>query len=470
MFFFPGGTDYIPIEVILKMLHLRLQELEKNGQPITVGIIGAGTFGTQMVLQISRMAGMRISAIADLDTSRATGALHKAGMTNDKISHSETSEDINQAIEGDRTVVTASADALIEADLDVVVEATGLVEVGAKHAYNAIGARKNVTMVTVEADVLVGHLLKKRADEMGVIYSLAYGDEPAMAYELYDWAQTLGFRVIAAGKGTRFKKEFRKANPDDVPRLYGFSGEDYNAQMFGSFLDGSKHAIEMAALSNATGLVPDIRGMHFPTLDLREIPNKLCHVSKGGMLGNEGVVEAISSMHSDGSYVERDIRGGLYAVVAAEEGGVIDSLASYGEIIGVIMGERSRHAMIYRPHHFVGHEAPIGIARMMLRGESVGAPIGHISDVVAAAKKKLKPGDILDGEGGYCAYGLLEKAEVAKSENLLPLGLTQGAEVVREIPEDGMITYEDVELPESFALKLRKEQEADESSELSDSR
>jgi predicted homoserine dehydrogenase-like protein len=315
-------------------------------------------------------------------------------------------------------------------------------------------------MVTVEADVLVGRLLKQLANEMGVMYSLAYGDEPALACELWDWAKTLGFRVIAAGKGTRFIPDFKKATPDDVPRLYGFTGQDYNVQMFCSFLDGTKHAIEMAALSNATGLVPDVRGMHFPTADLREIPDTLCHTSKGGILKTEGVVEAISSVYPDGKSVERSIRGGVYAVVAAMDGYAIDSLSSYGEIIGMIIGERSKQAMVYRPQHFVGHEVPLGIARMALCGEVVGAPIGHFSEVVAAAKKKLKAGMILDGEGGYTVYGVIERASIARAQNLVPIGLTQGAEVIHEIPEDGTITYDDVRLPESFALHIRKLQDS----------
>ncbi len=341
-----------------------------------------------------------------------------------------------------------------------MVEATGNAEVGAQHGYSAIMEKKHLVMVTVEADVLVGYVLKRLADNAGVIYSLAYGDEPALAAELCDWAMALGFRVIAAGKGTRFIEEFRKANPDDVPRMYGFSGKDYNAKMFCSFLDGTKHAIEMAALSNMTGLVPDVRGMHFPTVDLREIPDKLSLKGKGGILEREGVVEAISAIHPDGSFVERSIRGGLYAVIEGMTPFPIESLGSYGEIIGMIIGKKSKQAMIYRPQHFVGHEVPISIARMMLYGESTGAPIGHVSEVVAAAKKNLKSGTILDGEGGYTVYGIIEKADMARAERLLPVGLTEGAEVVHEIPEDGMITYDNVRLRESFTLNLRRLQDS----------
>jgi predicted homoserine dehydrogenase-like protein len=333
------------------------------------------------------------------------------------------------------------------------------VEVAARHGYQAIQAHKHVVMVTVEADVLVGYRLKQLADEQGVVYSLAYGDEPALAYELWDWAKTLGFHVVAVGKGTRFLPSFRKANPDDVPRLYGFTGKDYNAQMFGSFLDGTKHAIEMAALANATGLLPDVRGMHFQPIDLRAMPDTLALKAKGGILESEGVVEAVSAAYPDGSPVERNLRGGLFAIFSAEDSYAMDSLASYGEITGMITGQRSKQAMIYRPQHFVGHEMPIGIARMMLTGRAIAAPIGHTAEVVAAAKKPLAPGTILDGEGGYTVYGLLEKASIAREQQLVPMGLTAGAEVIRAIPEDGLLTDADVRLPESFAWRLRKEQD-----------
>ena len=442
------------------MLYERLRDLEKNHQPIRVGIIGAGTFATQIISQTCRMVGMRISAVADLKKERAARALDLGGIPAERVLFADTPEGINEAIERGRPAVTASADALIGSRVDVVIEATGLVEAAAQHGYRALQAKKHLVMVTVEADVLVGYLLKQLADEHGVIYSLAYGDEPALAYELWDWAKTLGFHVVAAGKGTRFLPAFRKANPDDVPRMYGFSGKEYNAQMFGSFLDGTKHAIEMAVLSNATGLVPDVRGMHIPAADLREMPDTLSLKSKGGILDTEGVVEAISSARPDGSPVERSIRGGLFAVVAAPDGPAIESLASYGEITGMIVGQRSKQAMIYRPQHFVGHEVPYGIARMMVYKTSIGAPIGRISEVVAAAKKTLKAGTILDGEGGYTVYGLIEKTSIARDQSLVPIGLTQGAEVIRDIPEDGMITYADVRLPDSFALRLRKQQDS----------
>jgi predicted homoserine dehydrogenase-like protein len=351
-------------------------------------------------------------------------------------------------------------DDLVASDVQVVIEATGDAEAGAKHAFEAIAHKKHIIMVTVEADVLVGYLLHKKAAAAGVIYSLAYGDEPALAAELVDWARSLGFGVVAAGKGTRFTESFRKATPDDVPRLYGFTGKDYNAQVFCSFLDGTKHTIEMAALSNTTGLTPDVRGMHFCTMDLREIPDVLSEKEKGGVLNRPGVVEAVSVIYPDGSFVERGLRGGLYAVIKAPSPYAIESLAAYGDIIGMQIGKRSGYAMIYRPQHFVGHEVPIGVGRLMAFGASCGWPKWRASEVIAAAKRPLKAGEVLDGEGGFAVYGLLERAESARDERLVPVGLTRGAQVLRDIAEGATITYENVRLAQTFALELRREQDA----------
>ncbi|MCH2201292.1 MAG: hypothetical protein MK102_04955 [Fuerstiella sp.] len=441
------------------MLYDRLNRLEEIGKPINVGIIGAGTFGTQIISRVCRMNGMRIAASADLQVDRAVTALQLGGIPSDSIVTCSSPSSVNDAIGRRQFAVTDDPAAVIDSTVDVVIEATGNAEVGVKHGFDAINAKKHVVMVTIEADVVVGAKLRELADRAGVIYSLAYGDEPALAVELYEWARTLGFRVIAAGKGTRFIPEFRKATPDDVPRLYGFTGDDYNAQVFCSFLDGTKHAIESVTLSNATGLTVDVRGMHFPAVDLREMPDQLSLKSRGGILNREGVVEAVSSMRQDKTNVERNLRGGVFAVIDAPDRQSIESMASYGEIIGMMIGKTSGQAMIYRPQHFVGHEMPIGIARMMFSGESVGAPIGRISEVVAAAKKRLTPGTILDGEGGFTVCGLAERAEIADEQNLVPIGLTQGAEVLHEIPEEGLITWDNVRLKPSFALDFRRQQD-----------
>ena len=310
------------------MIHERLADLERKGTPITIGIIGAGTFGTQIIAQTCRIKGMRVAAIADLNIERGMRALKLGGISEDNIQVTTSAKQIHESIDKNISAVTSQAEELFESNLDIIVEATGVPEVGAVNAYQAIQNKKNLVMVTVEADVLVGYLLKNMADKAGVLYSMAYGDDPALACELCDWARTLGFQLISSGKGTRFSLEFRKANPDDVPKMYGFTGKDYNASMFCSFLDGTKHSIEMAALSNATGLIPDVRGMHFPTADLRNIPDIVCHKDRGGILSSTGVVEAVSSIFPNGQSVERNLRGGLYAVVEGQTDFAYESMSS----------------------------------------------------------------------------------------------------------------------------------------------
>ena len=442
------------------MLYRRLRDLDESGDTIQVGLIAAGTFGTQIVAQMTHAAGMRMAVVADLDTDKAVRAYGRGGYDAAAVGIVETPDQINAAIANTKPVVTRSAAALMASGIDVVIEATGNVEVGAGHARQAIEQGKHIVMVTVEADVVVGNYLRLLADEAGVLYSAAYGDEPSLACELWDWAKALGFRVVAAGKGTRYRTAFRKCNPDDVASTYGFTGTDYNAQMFGSFLDGTKHNIEMAALANMTGLVPDIRGMHFPSADFRDIPDTLCHQERGGVLQREGVVEAVSSIDEGEMEVERGIRGGLYCVVDGQVPYILESLGSYGEIIGQHIGKRSGYTMIWRPQHWCGHEMPITVARMILFGETTGTPIGHFADVIASAKKPLTAGTVLDGEGGYCLYGMIERALVARRENLVPLGLTHGAVLKRDLAEDEPVSYDDVELPDSAALQLRRLQDA----------
>ena len=441
------------------MLYERMVERERQGTPVRIGLIGIGTFGTQIAGQIHHMPGMRLAVIADLRVEAAAAVMAAGSNAAAEPLRAASADQVAEAVAAGTPVVTADADALIASPVDIVIEATGLVEVAVRHAYRAILARKHLAMVTVEADVLVGYHLRKLAEAAGVIYSLAYGDEPALAAELCDWARTLGFRLVAAGKGTRFTHSFRKMNPDDVPRVYGFTGKDYNAQMFGSFLDGTKHSIEVVALANMTGLQPDVRGLHFPTADLREIPDVLASKEKGGILEREGVVEAVSAIHPDDTFVERSIRGGLFAVIDGPTPEINESLASYGDITGMIIGKRSGYAMIYRPQHFVGHEMPLGLARMAVLGDDVGAPICRAAEVVAAAKRPLRAGETLDGEGGYTVYGMAERHDAARAENLLPMALTHGAVARADIAEDEMITFDNVEVPPSLSLSLWQVQE-----------
>ena len=439
-----------------------LARLEEQGRPIRVGLIGSGRFGTMIMAQVSRMKGMRISVVADLSEGNTRKAVDRAGMSAAAIVRADTTSRVNEAIQAGNMAITEDSLIAIESDVDVIVEATGLTEPGARHAYQAISNGKHIVMVNVETDVLVGPLLKSLADQASVTYTLAYGDQPALIKELYDWATALGYEVVAAGKGSKYSPDLRKSTPDTVWTLYGHTEEEVqraglNAKMYNSFLDSTKSAVEMVSVSNMTGLVPDVRGMHFPPVPTPEIPSVFCPKEDGGILSRTGVVDVVSSTFHDGSAVEDSLRWGVFIVVASDNAYLRNTMAEYG----VATGGGGKYALMYRPYHFVGMETPLSIASAVIRHEPTGAPAGRpVSEVIAAAKRSLSPGEVLDGEGGYTLYGMAETAPTARSEGLLPMGLANRARVVRPIAEDAILSYEDVALDEdSFAFKLRRLQD-----------
>ena len=354
-----------------------------------------------------------------------------------------------------------TGDAEVAVRADVVVEATGSPDVGARHAFEAIIAGEHVVMVNVEADVLVGPILKRMADEAGVVYSLAYGDQPAIIEELYDWATSLGFEVVAAGKGTKYLPEYRKGTPDDALVRYGYSPKeaavsDLNPQMYNSFLDGTKSAVEMCAVANMTGLVPDVPAMRFPPAGIEDLPNMLVPAEDGGLLSRKGVVEVVSSLHRDGTEVSNSLRWGVFVVTSTDNPYLRGCMKEYG----LATDQTGTYGVMYRPYHLVGMEAPISIARAFLYGEPPGAPSRRVGEVASAAKRSLKPGDVLDGEGGYTVYGALVEAAQATAEGLVPIGLCHGAKVMRAVGEGQMVSYSDVEMSEGgFARNMRKTQD-----------
>ena len=436
----------------------RLMALEEAGTPIRVAIIGCGRFGSMMIAQIARMPGMRVAVACDLDADRATEALAR-GEHEVKPVATDTVSEANDAIGRGDQVVTESPQVAIEADVDVVVEATGLPDAGALHAHDAIVAGKHVVMVNVEADVLVGPALKHMADGAGVVYSLAYGDQPAIIEELYDWATGLGFEVVAAGKGTKYLPEYRKGRPDDALLRYGYSPDEaaesgLNPQMYNSFLDGTKSAVEMCAVANMTGLVPDVPAMHFPPAGVQDLPALLIPKEDGGILSRRGVVEVVSSLRRDGSEIPDSLRWGVFVVITTDSPYLRHCLKEYG----VPTDPSGRYGVVYRPYHLAGMEAPVSIARAALYGEATGSPRARVGEVVAAAKRRLDPGDVLDGEGGRTVYGVLLDATQASAERLLPIGLSHGARMVRPAVEGQMIGHGHVELAEGtdFVRHLRE--------------
>lgn len=447
------------------MFSALLAQRAAENNPIRVGIIGAGKFGAGLVAQLSQMKGMEASVIADIDLGHARHAYTSSKVPAEAIREVKTSAGINEAIQDGQPAVVEDGLLLARADLvDVVVEVTGIPEVGARMGYEAITHNKHLIMVNVEADVTVGPILKHLADSAGVVYSLVDGDQPGVTMNMIEWARTLGFEIVAAGRGTVFYADDRIGTPDNVPERFGFSEEmiarrTINLKMYNSFRDGSKAQIEMTALANMAGLVPDVRGMHEPSLNIAEIAQVFSLREEGGILSQHGVVELANSVAEDGrTMLEAPLGMGVFVVIRTDHPFTQEDLASYY----LHPGGDGHNFLLYRPYHLVAVEAPISIAQAVLYGQPTGAPLTRpTAEVVAVAKRHLEEGEQLDGSGGYTVYGLIERAEVARTQNLLPLGLASRVELKQDVPQDSPITYDMVDLDEdSFVLKLRRLQDA----------
>jgi len=310
---------------------------------------------------------------------------------------------------------------------------------------------------------VVGPYLADFARRRGVIYSLAYGDQPAIICELVDWARTCGLRVVAAGKGTKYLPAYRRSTPQTALELYGFTPEqvaagDFNPKMFNSFLDGTKSAIEMAAVANAAGLLPDGGGLRFPPCAADDLPTLLRPVGEGGILREEGCVEVVSCLDERGEFVPGHVRWGVFVVFTSDDPYAVRCFTEYG----LATDPSGRYGVLYRPYHLIGLELGISIASVACRGEATGAPTGAPqAEVVCATRRAMRAGEIIDGEGGYAAYGLVLRAEDARARRLLPLGLATGLALVRDLPEDHPISVDDVAPPQaSFLHDLRARQDA----------
>lgn len=421
-----------------------LARRDEQGRPVRVALVGAGKFGTMFLAQALHTQGVHILGVCDLSPRRAREALRRAGWSEERFC----AKDPAEAVRHRTTWVTDDPEALLRAGgLDVVVEATGSAEAAVRHALLALEQGRHVVMVTVEADVLVGPLLARRAREQGVVYTLAYGDQPALVCELVDWARACGFPVVCAGKGARYLPGYHFVTPDEVWDHYGFTAEmvaagDYNPRMFTSFLDGTKSAIEMAAVANATGLLPQRQGLQFPPCGVDRLAEVCRPREEGGVLEHQGTVEVVSSLHRDGSPVLGDLRWGVFVVVQAASEYVGRCFREYG----IPTDSSGRYAALYRPTHWVGLEVGVSVARAALRGEATGQPAARIAEVVAVAKRDLRPGDLLDGEGGYTVYGRLVPADEADAADALPVGLAHGVRVRSPVPRGCVVRVGDVEL------------------------
>jgi len=428
------------------------------GKPLRVGLIGAGKFGTMFLSQACRVSGLHVLGVADLSLERASKALHRAEWPQAQFAATS----FAQALDAGTTHLTEDGEALIRAEgLDVVVEATGNPAAGINYALKAIEYGRHVVMVNVEADVLAGSLLAKRATEAGVVYSLAYGDQPALICELVEWARASGFEVVCAGKGTKYLPIYHTSTPDTVWKHYGYSQEmversGLNPKMFNSFLDGTKSAVEMAAVANATGLLPQPEGLLFPPCGVDDLPHICRPRSEGGQLAHKGTVEVVSSLERDGRPVYRDLRWGVYITLEAPNDYTKRSLAEYG----LPLDSSGRYTAMYRPYHLVGLELTISVLRAGLRGEATGSAISFNGDVVATAKRPLTAGETLDGEGGYCVYGTLMPAGDALKAGALPIGLAHNVKLRNDIAAGQPIHWSDVEIDEKDpVVRFRREME-----------
>ncbi|MBC7190277.1 NAD(P)-dependent oxidoreductase, partial [Candidatus Aerophobetes bacterium] len=325
--------------------------------------------------------------------------------------------------------------------VDCIVEATGVPRVGAEVAFETIRNKKHVVMMNLEADVTAGFILSEFAKNAGVVYTVGAGDEPAAIKELYDFAVSVGFKVVAAGKGKNNPLN-REATPRTLKEVAFKKG--MNPKMLCEFVDGSKTMIEMSCVANATGLFPDVRGMHGPFCKLDELPKVFSLKEKGGILTREGVVD----------YALGKIAPGVFVVVTTDNPRIKKDLDYLG------MGKGPSY-LLYRPYHLTNMEIPVSIARAVIYREPTIAPLleGPVAETITVAKRDLKKGKVIDGIGGFDVYGLIEKAYIAKEENLLPLGLAEGAVLKRDVKKGECIRWDDVYIEENVLLNLRKLQD-----------
>jgi predicted homoserine dehydrogenase-like protein len=440
-------------------LHNLLAARAQQHKPLRVALIGAGKFGSMFLSQVRRTAGLHLVAVVDLLPPRARESLARVGWVSDEYAAAS----LAQAQRSGRTCVTDNALAAIASDaVEIVIDATGSPAAGIRHVLACCEHGKHIIMVNVEADALAGPLLARRAAQAGIVYSLAYGDQPALICEMVDWARAAGFEVIAAGKGTKYLPAYHESTPDTVWGHYGFTPEmvangDFNAQMFNSFLDGTKSAIEMAAVANATGLTPAPGGLGFPPCGADELPRVLRPHDAGGTLHHRGQVEVISSLHRDGQPVFRDLRWGVYITFAADSDYVRRCFSEYG----LVTDDSGNYAAMYKPYHLIGLELGISVASVGLRGESTGCATDFRGDVVAVAKRDLKTGEMLDGEGGYTVYGRLMPARDSLACKGLPIGLAHGIKLIHAVDRGTVVTWQNVAGPDNDAARFRREMEAE---------
>jgi predicted homoserine dehydrogenase-like protein len=425
-----------------------------QGRPVRIGLIGAGKFGSMILAQAKHIAGYHVVAIADLDVPKARASLARTGW--DKDQYGATSAAL--AVADGTTFVTDDVTQLTRCDaIDCIIEATGHPVAGVRHALAAINAGKHVVMVNVEADVLCGAVLADRARAQGVVYSMAYGDQPAAICELVDWVHACGFELIAAGKGMNFAPPYRYSTPDTVWGYFGWSDEevaagDFNPKMYNSFTDGTKAAIEMAAVANATGLDCPEDGLAFHPAGLQDLATVFRPTSDGGQLAKPGLVDIASSREPDGRVVLNNIQYGMFVTFRAPD----DYTRACFQQYGLLTDPSGWYASMWRPFHLIGLETSVSVLSACLRGEATGSSTRWRGDAVATAKGDFATGGMLDGEGGYKVWAKAIPATKSARLNALPIGLAHHIKLKRPIKKDQVVSLDDVEITDDqdiFALR-----------------
>lgn len=439
-------------------LHALLAQRAASGKPVRVGLIGAGKFGSMVLAQAQRIEGMHVVGVADLNVGRARASLARVGWPEERYGATSLAD----AFKSGKTCVLDDANALAAFDgVECIIEATGHPIAGVRHALAAIDAGKHVVMVNVEADVLCGPLLAERARQKGVVYSMAYGDQPAIICELVDWARSCGFELTSAGKGMNFEPRYRYSTPDTVWGFFGWTEEevakgDFNPKMYNSFTDGTKAAIEMAAVANGTGLDCPDDGLAFPPTGLHDLARVFRPVSDGGRLPRSGLVDIAASQEPDGREVFNNIRYGVFVTFKATSEYTKACFKQYG----LLTDPSGWYGSMWRPFHMIGLETSISVLSAVLRHEPTGCSKEFRGDAVATAKRDLKPGEMLDGEGGYAVWANAIPASKSLAMGGLPIGLAHNVKLKRPVARDQIVSFDDVELEADLdVVSLRRQME-----------
>ncbi len=427
----------------MKTLRERLQEFERiKGHPIRVGLVGAGQMGTGLISQMELMDGMKALAVTDVLPGRAFDAYLEADVNSDLVRKAVSSSQAEEIISsGKRAALESTEEMLKISTLDIIVESTGIPEVGAQVCSQAIEAGKHVVNMNVEADATIGYYLGQKAKEAGVIYTLAAGDEPGSIKELYDFADALGFEILAVGKGKNNPLN-RASNPDSVAEKA--KQKQMSPKMLASFEDGTKTMVEMTAIANAIGFEPEIRGAYGPNVTVQDLPKVFSMIEKGGILHGKKVVDYAVGPAP-----------GVFVIITTDREKIIRDLNYLG-----LSGHNGTWCL-YRPYHLANLETPISIANAVLSGLSTLVCLQPpTAETITIAKKDLAKGDRVDALGGFTVYGMIEKSSVARKENLLPLGLAVGATLKIDVPLGAALKYEDVDLDDSQLIcELRRKQD-----------